>query len=199
MDIARIIEEFCVTLPPKFEFIQHCCICKKDFSRGLREEDVENGPEFYVPYKRLAGSVCFPQGLLGMNLCKESKVFSGPRIAVSIRIPRPLRRYPEYPDAPRNPRQFKTVWYDRVNRDTQKLWEAGYCGKTCCHDDSCMAAFVNGKKKGNQKCIGCYNLATLDPDFEAVPRTETALDYADYVWQANQRVMFVLAKRHARR
>ena len=51
----------------------------------------------------------------------------------------------------------------------QTLWEMGYCGKQCCHDAACMAAFIGKEKAEIQKCTACYSLRNLDPHFESMP------------------------------
>ena len=50
----------------------------------------------------------------------------------------------------------------------ESMWQAGYCGRSCCHENRCMTAFVGKEKKGTMKCITCYVYANLDPCFDAM-------------------------------
>ena len=49
--------------------------------------------------------------------------------------------------------------------ENEVLWENGYCGKMCCNEEACIGAFRGKKKKEAEKCIACYALVNLDPDF----------------------------------
>ena len=56
--------------------------------------------------------------------------------------------------------------YNRVDLcEVEGLWESGYCGKMCCTEEACIGAFRGKKKKEAEKCIPCYALVNLDPDF----------------------------------
>ena len=50
----------------------------------------------------------------------------------------------------------------------EDLWESGYCGKMCCDEKACMEAFVGKRMKYAEKCISCYALVNLDPNFDVV-------------------------------
>ena len=52
--------------------------------------------------------------------------------------------------------------------EEESMWQAGYCGRSCCHEDRCLTAFVGKEKKGTMKCITCYVYANLDPCFDAM-------------------------------